>query len=204
MPPYRVYWQAPPQRPRAPWQLKAAGLILLLLVVAPHARSVGRFLAEMNHAGPTISLGAGPTTAAGTRARPAARAQPTALPAQPAVAFAQAQLGKPYVWGGNGPRVFDCSGLAYQAWVHAGLAWPDMTAAEQYAWLARRGAAVTGKLQPGDLVFYAHDPGDADTIHHVALYAGGGRMIEAPRSGAAVTLAALRDGYRAARPGLVG
>jgi hypothetical protein len=115
-----------------------------------------------------------------------------------AVAYAKTQLGKPYVWGANGPGAFDCSGLAFRAWQAAGLGWPDMTAAAQYAWLRQRGAAVAGGLQPGDLVFYRHEDG---AIGHVAIVSGPGVMIEAPGQGEQIHQVPVRGSYLAARPG---
>jgi cell wall-associated NlpC family hydrolase len=108
-----------------------------------------------------------------------------------AVAYARSQLGKPYVWGEQGPSSFDCSGLTWAAWRHAGLGWDRMTAAGQ--WQALRGHPIgRGALKPGDLVFYAHDPGDWRSIHHVGLYAGSGRMVGAPYPGALVRQVPLR------------
>jgi cell wall-associated NlpC family hydrolase len=112
-----------------------------------------------------------------------------------AVAYAKGQLGKPYVWGANGPGAFDCSGLAFRAWQAAGLGWPDMTAAAQYAWLRSRGATIPGPPAPGDLVFYG------DPIGHVAIVSAPGQMIEAPGQGEQIHQLPIRSGYRAARPG---
>jgi cell wall-associated NlpC family hydrolase len=119
-----------------------------------------------------------------------------------AVAYARQQLGKPYGWGDEGPGLFDCSGLTWAAWRHAGLGWRRMTAAEQ--WYALRGRAVPrGALKPGDLVFYADTGGDWRSIQHVGLYVGSGRMVEAPYSGALVRVAPIARGgwFGAARPG---
>jgi peptidoglycan DL-endopeptidase CwlO len=126
-------------------------------------------------------------------------AVPAASPrAARAVAFARAQLGKPYVWGADGPNAWDCSGLVGAAWRHAGLGWPDMTAAGQYQWLAARYRTVTrSQLEPGDLVFYG------DPIHHVAISTGSGRMVEAQQPGVPVHEVPLRtsEWAGAARPG---
>jgi peptidoglycan DL-endopeptidase CwlO len=119
-----------------------------------------------------------------------------------AVAYARQQLGKPYAWGDEGPGSFDCSGLTWAAWRHAGLGWSRMTAAGQ--WSALRGRAVPrGALKPGDLVFYADDAGDWRSIRHVALYVGSRRMVEAPYPGAPVRQVPLRTRgwFGAARPG---
>src|SRR6266536_151117 len=123
-------------------------------------------------------------------------------PAALAVAYANEQLGKPYVWGAEGPGAFDCSGLTWAAWRAAGLDWARMTAADQ--WHTLRAHTVSRQaLRPGDLVFFAHNRADWRTIHHVGLYIGGGRMAEAPHSDARVRLASInRSGwFGAARPG---
>ena len=136
------------------------------------------------------------------RAAPGHATAPAVSPgAAKAVAYARAQVGKPYAWGTEGPGAFDCSGLAWAAWRHAGLGWERMTAADQ--WHALRGRSVRrGALRPGDLVFFAYRPGDWRSVHHVAVYVGGGRMVEAPHSGALVRLASVdRSGwFGAARP----
>jgi cell wall-associated NlpC family hydrolase len=117
-----------------------------------------------------------------------------------AVATARQQIGKPYVWGDEGPGRFDCSGLAWYAWSHAGLGWPRMTAQGQYQWLAARGAGLGrgAPLQPGDLVFYDTDR----PFGHVAIISGPGRMVEAyTRSRPIRQTSIRRDWIAAARPG---
>ncbi|WP_077059478.1 C40 family peptidase [Streptomyces sp. MP131-18] len=96
--------------------------------------------------------------------------------AQAAIAFAEAQLGKPYVWGATGPNSFDCSGLTQAAWRAAGVEIPRVTWDQ-----VNTGTQVSrDALQPGDLVFFYDD------ISHVGLYTGDGMMIHAPRPGEAV------------------
>lgn len=101
-----------------------------------------------------------------------------------AIAFAQAQLGKPYLWGGSGPDRWDCSGLTQAAWGAAGRSLIHYTGS-QWAQTAR---VPLAQLQPGDLVFYGGSP---DAIHHVGLYVGKGTMIEAPRTGLNVRYAPI-------------
>ena len=98
-----------------------------------------------------------------------------------AVAFAFAQLGKPYVWGGAGPDVFDCSGLTSQAWLHAGTPIPR-TSQEQWAQLTH---VPLDQLRPGDLIVYFQG------ATHVAIYIGGGLVIQAPHPGAFVDIAPI-------------
>ncbi|MPY35903.1 glycoside hydrolase [Streptomyces adustus] len=90
-----------------------------------------------------------------------------------AIAYATQQLGKPYVWGAEGPDSFDCSGLTSQAWLHAGVVIPR-TSEEQWARLPH---VPVDKMRPGDLIIYFSD------ASHVALYIGNGKIISAPRPG---------------------
>ena len=106
--------------------------------------------------------------------------------ASAAVAFARAQLGLPYVWGGAGPGTYDCSGLTMRSWERAGVDLPHF-AADQYA---RSTPLSYSRLRPGDLVFWSHD-GTPQDIYHVAIYLGGDQMIEAPRTGDVVKVASL-------------
>ncbi|MGW1989744.1 NlpC/P60 family protein [Embleya sp. NPDC001921] len=119
--------------------------------------------------------GAGP--AAATRPDTSGKA-PATTGASAAIAYAKAQLGKPYVWGGEGPQGYDCSGLVMRAWREAGV---NMThfAATQYF----ESTSVSYRnLRPGDLIFWSETKSASD-IHHVAMYLGGGQMIHAPRTG---------------------
>ena len=90
-----------------------------------------------------------------------------------AAAFARRQLGKPYRWGGTGPRGYDCSGLTRAAWSKAGKSLPHSSRMQAKA--TRR--VSPSKMRVGDLLFYGRP------VHHVAIYVGKGKMIEAPRRG---------------------
>ncbi|MEU6478414.1 C40 family peptidase [Streptomyces sp. NPDC047017] len=95
---------------------------------------------------------------------------------QTAVRYAVQQLGKPYQWGATGPAAYDCSGLTSRAWGRAGTPIPR-TSQEQWARLRR---VPLNELRPGDLVIYFPQ------ATHVALYLGGGMVVQAPRPGARV------------------
>jgi cell wall-associated NlpC family hydrolase len=93
-----------------------------------------------------------------------------------AIAFARAQVGKPYVWGATGPGSYDCSGLTLAAWKAAGVTLPRTTWDQ-----VKAGTTVpVSDIKPGDLVFFYDD------ISHVGLYIGNGMMIHAPKPGAYV------------------
>lgn len=100
------------------------------------------------------------------------------------MAYAEAQLGKPYEWGASGPDTFDCSGLTMMAWRQAGVYLDHYTGA-QWTETAR---VPLDSLQPGDIVFYGSS---GETSYHVGLYVGGGQMIEAPHTGAFVRYASI-------------
>ncbi|MEU2249874.1 NlpC/P60 family protein [Streptomyces sp. NPDC019224] len=93
-----------------------------------------------------------------------------------AVRYAVRQIGKPYVWGAEGPGSFDCSGLTSQAWANAGRTIPR-TSQEQWRQLTR---VPMNALRPGDLVVYF------PKATHVALYIGNGLVVQAPRPGTSV------------------
>lgn len=116
---------------------------------------------------------------------------PTSAAGQ-AVAYAKAQLGKPYVWSTEGPGTFDCSGLTMAAWRSAGVSIPRVSRA-QYG-IGRH--VSRSALEPGDLVFFG------SPIHHVGMYVGGGMMIEAPYTGQVVRYHTIdrRDYAGATRP----
>lgn len=107
-----------------------------------------------------------------------------------AVAFARAQIGDPYVFGAAGPGSWDCSGLTMGAYAAAGIAIGGHGVNVQYAKARSRGLLVPySQVQPGDLLFY----GSGD-LYHVAIYSGGGNMIEAPYPGRSVREVAVRTG----------
>ncbi|MCG7528889.1 C40 family peptidase [Streptomyces sp. OfavH-34-F] len=93
-----------------------------------------------------------------------------------AVRYAVRQIGKPYVWGAEGPDAFDCSGLTSRAWASAGRVIPR-TSQEQWRQLTR---VPMNALRPGDLVVYF------PKATHVALYLGNGLVVQAPRPGSRV------------------
>jgi cell wall-associated NlpC family hydrolase len=95
------------------------------------------------------------------------------------VAIAQRYLGVPYVWGGASPSGFDCSGLTMYVYAQIGIQLAHGATAQQRA----STPVPLNALLPGDLVFY----GNASYSYHVALYVGGGQVIEAPRTGAVVS-----------------
>ncbi len=111
-------------------------------------------------------------------------------------------LGTPYSWGGGGPsgptygikqgagiKGFDCSGLAQHAWSKVGVTLHRI-AADQYG----DGPHIPrAELRPGDLVFFATDPADPRTIHHVGINIGNGHMIHAPRTGDVVKISKFAD-----------
>jgi cell wall-associated NlpC family hydrolase len=98
--------------------------------------------------------------------------------------WALTQLGRPYQWGAAGPYTYDCSGLTMVAWARAGVALLHYTG---YQWV--EGAHVPlDQLARGDLLFYATNNADSNTIHHVGIYIGGGEMVDAPYTGVNVRI----------------
>jgi cell wall-associated NlpC family hydrolase len=112
-----------------------------------------------------------------------------------AIRYALAQVGKPYVWGATGPGSYDCSGLVQRSYAMAGVALPR-TSREQ----ARVGKAVElPDLLPGDLLFWAYDPSNLATVHHVAIYLGDGKIVQAPQPGEFVEVTTMwLSGYAGA------
>jgi cell wall-associated NlpC family hydrolase len=127
-------------------QQQQAALIVSVQRTAPPAADPG----NSNWAGPAASGGAGA-----------------------AVAFAEAQVGKPYQYAGTGPATYDCSGLTMRAWQAGGVSMAHYSGA-QYSAFPK---VPMDRLQPGDLVFPS-DPGA-----HVGIYIGGGMMIHATHTG---------------------
>lgn len=99
-------------------------------------------------------------------------------------------VGVPYVWAGESPSGFDCSGLVKYSFAQVGVSLPHSSRA-----LYGEGVAVArADLQPGDLVFFG------SPIHHVGIYVGGGNMVHAPYTGANVRVNSIsRSNYTGAR-----
>jgi cell wall-associated NlpC family hydrolase len=110
--------------------------------------------------------------------------------AKAALAFATAQIGDPYVYGGTGPNSWDCSGLVMKSWAAAGVSIPRVVGPQ----IAAGKSVPMSELQPGDIVAY----GD---MSHDGLYLGNGRVVHAPRPGKSVEITGLGGFTRAARVG---
>jgi cell wall-associated NlpC family hydrolase len=116
----------------------------------------------------------------------------TSTQAGKAVAFAYAQIGKPYQWGATGPYSFDCSGLTQAAWANAGVSIPRIS----YDQMSQLPAVSTSALQPGDILGFAGNS-------HVGIYVGGGYLIDAPQTGSDVEKVALAGWYQSELDGAV-
>ncbi|GAA3618393.1 C40 family peptidase [Microlunatus ginsengisoli] len=142
-------------------------------IAAEEARLAQAAAADANSATTGNSDPSGPTDGGGAVAGSGRAAK--------AIAFAKAQLGKPYRYAAAGPNAYDCSGLTSAAWSAAGVH-IDRTSQAQF----NDGTSVAkSDLQPGDLVFFYSG------ISHVAIYVGNGTIIHAPHPGASVRYAKL-------------
>ena len=172
-------------------QRTEAGIAGLKSQLAAHKASLGKLIATQKATLVSLtvpqqqavqgnSIGAGGTTTA-------TYTGPTSTQAGKGVAFTYAQLGKPYQWGATGPGSYDCSGLVQAAWAAAGVAIPRDTY-QQWAALPH---IATSAIAPGDLLYY-------DGIGHVAMYVGGGYIIDAPQTGMDVQKIPMNTGWYAA------
>lgn len=131
------------------------------------AEASGRVAAPFSAPAPAAPLSPAP---AGPIPKPVGHSPVAADPVGKIVSYARTQLGKPYIWGGTGPRGFDCSGLIQKSFAAAGVRVPRGSRAQSSA-----GKRISKHdLRPGDLVFSNH-------FFHVQLYIGDGRVIEAAR-----------------------
>ncbi|CEH35068.1 C40 family peptidase [Romboutsia lituseburensis] len=109
--------------------------------------------------------------------------------AQAIIDIAKAQIGKPYVWGAEGPDTFDCSGLTYYVYGKVGIKLPRVSR-DQYS----VGTYVNrSNLQPGDLLFSSTD--GSGNITHVGIYIGNGEMIHSPKPGSNVQITNINSSY---------
>ena len=118
-----------------------------------------------------------------TVSTPSAPPPPLSAGAAGAVQAAEREIGVPYVWGGTSPSGFDCSGLVMWAYAQVGIGLPHYSGAQ----FASTTHISMADIAPGDLLFYG--PGGDE---HVAMYVGGGSMIEAPYTGASVWISGVR------------
>ncbi|HUN36708.1 MAG TPA: NlpC/P60 family protein [Trebonia sp.] len=133
--------------------------------------------AAVQHLVNVVTTGGSASGTAGAGSSSASGASSSAINVM--LATAMSERGKPYVWGGDGPDVFDCSGLVQWSFRQAGITMPRV-AADQ----ALTGPSVpVSQLQPGDLLFYHTDSTAPNYISHVAIYLGHGWMIQAPQPG---------------------
>lgn len=130
------------------------------------------------------SLGGGTTAASGPIG--GTYTGPATGSAKAALDYAYAQLGKPYIYGGEGPNGYDCSGLTMMSWRKGGVSLPR-TASSQYSATSAHRVSFAN-LQPGDLMFFSG-------LGHVGMYVGGGKMIHAPRTGKNVEIVSVTSGY---------
>jgi cell wall-associated NlpC family hydrolase len=114
------------------------------------------------------------------------QAHPIALAA---VRYALAQLGDPYVWGTEGPNTFDCSGLTWAAYRSAGYFGLPRVAKDQY-YATRLHEVPRTALLPGDLLFFASGS-TWTSVYHMAMYIGGGKMVQAPTTGDVVKISTV-------------
>lgn len=149
---------------------------------------------ELDESGPSTPPAPGPDpqpTSTPTRTTAPPPPPPVNPPApsgskvETAIAFARAQLGEPYKWGGAGPGSWDCSGLTMRAWQAAGINLPHYAGA-QYA---NTKPVPISKIVRGDLLYWSD--GGPGSIYHEALYLGGNQMIHAPRPGRSVEIVSL-------------
>jgi cell wall-associated NlpC family hydrolase len=118
---------------------------------------------------------------------------PAPIPGPAALRVAERYLGTPYDWGGSSPRTgFDCSGLVQFAFAQVGVHLPRVAADQFHAGIP----VARGDLEPGDAVFFANPGGE---VHHVGLYIGDGRFINAPESGQDVRIDSLSEPYFASQ-----
>jgi len=120
---------------------------------------------------------------------------PGSGPAAAAIAYARAQLGEAYGFGGAGPSVWDCSGLTKTSYASVGVYIGTHSATNQYTTMSNAGRLVpVGQRVAGDLLFYSTGGKTVGEKYHVAIYIGSGQMIEAPRDGVPVRITGVRGG----------
>jgi peptidoglycan DL-endopeptidase CwlO len=159
-----------------------------IVISAPHARlstlmrKIARELPKTASVAPLVGQAAVhglPGSAGAVDVTPTDGPGLTVAQTRAFLTVALAQVGKRYVWGGDGPNVFDCSGLVQWSMRQAGITMPRVAVNQ-----AQTGPQVPlSDLVPGDLLFYHTDPTAPTYISHVAIYLGKGLMLQAPEPG---------------------
>ncbi|GGP61540.1 C40 family peptidase [Saccharothrix coeruleofusca] len=121
-----------------------------------------------------------------------------------AIEFTKQQLGEPYQWGGNGPDQWDCSGILVKAFASVGVKIPRV-ANDQY--MSGGAHLPVREAKAGDLIFWATNPANPVSVHHVAMYLGNDEYIHAPQTGDVVKISKINWDYHelmplAVRPGV--
>jgi cell wall-associated NlpC family hydrolase len=159
-----------------------SGLQADLRELLARQRAAAAAAAQQAVAAAATSSGAGRVTGGPAAADPGGPGHPEV------VAIAQRYLGIPYLWGGASPKTgFDCSGLVLYVYAQVGVQLSHGATDQQRA----SKPVSLNALQPGDLVFY----GNASYSYHVAIYVGGGQVIEAPRTGSVVSYDGVDDAW---------
>jgi len=154
------------------------GSFAFLFVFVPKAQAINFNKCPTYTYGSFLITGSGSSSSGGTTGGTAGVSGPTTACGAIAVAEAQKQIGKPYVYGASGPNSFDCSGLVVYAYKKAGVSLTHSSRG-QYSGLPRISG---GSEQAGDLVFFG------SPVHHVGIVIGGDKMIEAPNTGGHVQI----------------
>lgn len=157
------------------------GAVLAAGGVPPYAETQ-TYVARILTSAPAMTAAIGAATAPVGAVAPAAAA---------AIAFARAQLGKPYHLGANGPDTWDCSSLVQAAYATAGISLPRTT----YDQAGHSGPTIPlseiNQWRPGDLLFAAGSDGTPDNPGHVGIYLGNHQVLHAPKTGDVVKIAPL-------------
>jgi peptidoglycan DL-endopeptidase CwlO len=174
------------------------GIAALQTQLADHKSSLGKLIATEKATLDTLTVPQQQTvennSLGGNGSTTPTYSGPTSTQAEKAVAFAYAQLGCPYVFGGTGPchMGYDCSGLAQAAWAAAGVAIPR-DSYEQWAGLPH---VSMSSVEPGDLLLFNGEG-------HVGIYVGNGYLIDAPVPGQTVERVPLQGWYASTLDGAV-
>jgi len=164
-----------------------ASLIVFAVLATPAAKTMSEYTGTMvdKILNTKDDIKSGPSTLSNFSTAGAPTKQ-----AANAVNAAMSQLGKPYVWGAQGPDAYDCSGLMLWAYNQAGV---SIMRTSQTQFTSQPHVNNKADLKPGDLVYFNTEAGPGPT--HVGMYIGGGKFVQAPHTGDVVKVSNLNDPY---------